>query len=205
MYPTDGSLMKVLAFLVAIATPLSLFPGVENNSPTIEVLYPDYSYSKPLTSIRELDLRESDVLIFAPGGKTWVKARLHGGLYDVRHKLSSDWVRFNWLRLSAHGAADPEVGVAYFDWVSTGASASDYGVVQVLRIRDGHLNVGQQMVFNTRGSSKAGASFSAKTNVLTVRGVHGWEHCCPTDLDVVQFRFEGELLRQVHYRREPLQ
>jgi hypothetical protein len=69
--------------------------------------------------------------------------------------------------------------------VTTGASASDFQVVQVFSIRDNHPVLVQQILFNTRGCKTAGAKYSAQARTLTVKAVHGWEHCCPKTLDVL--------------------
>jgi len=197
--------VKALLLLAAVATSLGLLPTTEDTKPTIEVLYPNHSFAWASPPVRELDLKESEVIIFGERGRMWVKGRLHRGLYEVSHKVGGEWLRLNRLKFPTAESGKPESGVAYFDWVSTGASASDYGVLQVLQIRDGHLYVAQQIEFNTRGSSKAGATFSPETNVLTIQGVHGWEHCCATELDVVRFRFEGGVFKQAGYHKTPLQ
>jgi len=191
-----------LVFATMMLAVLSSTAG--DRLPTIEVLYPNYPLPGLFRSFRETDLKESEAAILGEGGKVYVKAHLHKGLYEVQHKDISDWLRLNWVSSPNQEIAEAKYGIADFDWVSTGASASDYGVIQVLQLCDGRLKITQQIVFNTRGSNKAGATFDPKTNTLTIRGIHGWEHCCASQLDVVQFRFAGNTLQRVSYRQIPL-
>jgi len=172
-------------------------------SPTIEVSYPNYLLPGSFASFRNMNLEESDAVILGEKGRIALKAHLHKGRYEVQRKDSSDWLRLNWVKFPKSESAEPENGVAYFDWVSTGASASDFGVVQVLQVNDGRIEIVQQIFFNTRGSRKAVAVLDPETNALTITGVHGWE-CCKDQLDVVRFRFEGGRFKRISYRTIPL-
>jgi hypothetical protein len=201
--PASG--MCVLGLLIAVSASVVLPLLAQEPTPTIEIFSPHHLYPTSLTSIRNLDLRNADVIVFNANGGPWLKAHLRGGKYEIHYRVGSDRLRLNWLKVLNGDSGETETAVAEFDWVATGASASDYAVVQVFQMHDGHLNVVQQILFSTRGSDKAGASLSSKSNVLTIRGVHGWEHCCPTQLDVVTFRFDGSAFKQVAYHMAPLQ
>jgi hypothetical protein len=155
--------------------------------------------------MRQLDLKNSDVIIFNGKGEPELKARLRAGKYEGPLAVGSDWLRLNWLKILEGESEEPTSAIAEFDRVVTAGSASDYGIVQVFHLDDDHLKVVQQFLFNTRGTSKAGSSYDAKTNVLAIRGVHRWEHCCPTQLDIVEFHFEGRVFKQTAYHRGSLQ
>jgi hypothetical protein len=103
------------------------------------------------------------------------------------------------------GPSEPEIAVAQFDLVETAGSSSDYGVVQVFRLKEDHLTVVQQILFNTRGNAKVGAAIDARSSTLTIRGVHGWEHCCPTELDVLRFRIDDGLFKLAGHGRVALE
>jgi hypothetical protein len=140
----------------------------ERKPPTIEISIPNYWYPKTVTSLRLLDVKNSEVIIFGDKGVPDFHAYL-------RH------------------------AIAYYIWAMWAGSSSDYGVVQLLHIEDGHLKIVQQILFNSRGSEKAGAFCNAGSNALTIRGVNDWENCCPTGLDVVKFRLKEGVLKQVYY------
>jgi hypothetical protein len=201
----SSSQVRVLGVFLVVFAAGALPLAAQKTRPTLEVSSPNHSYPTSLASIRQLDLNNSEVVIFDDKGEPELKAHLRGGKYEIHYRVGSDWLRHNWLKVLNGDSGETETAVAEFDWVATGASASDYGVVQLFQLDDGHLKVVQQILFNTRGSKKVGAFFNPKSNVLVVRGVHGWEHCCPTRLDVVTFRFDGSAFKQVAYHMAPLQ
>jgi len=183
-----------------------LFPFVhgdacarEKKPPTIEVSFPNYSYPKTVTSLRRLDVKNDEVIVFGDKGMSDFHAHLRGGAYEKLHKIGGDSLEFEWMKYMGSDSAEPDCAVAYYIWSMWAGSSSAYGVVQLLHIEDGHLKVVQQILFNLRGSEKAGAFLNAKLNALTIRGVNDWEHCCPTGLDVVKFRLKEGVLKQVYY------
>jgi len=171
---------------------------------TLEVCFLNYSYPDPLPSLRQLDLKNAEIIFFDEKGMPDLHAHLHGGGYEKLHKIGGDRVKFVWLKYIETAPIEQDYAVAYYVWSMWAGSSSAFGVVQLLHIEDGHLKVVQQLLFNLRGSEKAGAFFSAKSNALTIRGVNDWEHCCPTELDVVKFQLNDGLLIQIHYGKAPL-
>jgi hypothetical protein len=177
----------------------------EKSAPTVEICYPQFSYSQSFASLRQIDLKNFDVMTFDENGKPDLKAHLRAGKYEARSEGTRYWLGLKWFKVPHKEPNEPETAVAQFDLVVTSGSASDYGVVQVFRLDDGHLKVVQQILFNTRGNAKVGAMLDAKSNTLTIRGVHGWDHCCPTQLDIVRHRLESDVFNRVANHREPLQ
>lgn len=174
----------------------------KKSQPTIEVAFPNYSYPRTLTSLRQLDLKNSDAFIFGDGDTPDLRAHLHRGTYEKLHEIGGDRLDFWWVKYIGNGSAQADYAVVYYVWLVWAGSSSPSGVVQLLRIEDNHLKVEQQIFFNVR-SEKAGAFFNSKSNVLTIRGVNGWEHCCPTRLDVAQFQLKDGVLKQMSHRTVP--
>ncbi len=202
------SRFQVSAAFCLMVLPLSVFrmANAQVKIPrTIDVSFPNYSFSAAAASLRMLDLRNSEVIFFDENGMQDFHARLRRGAYQKRHKIGGDSVGFGWLRLIGNGSSEPDYVVAYYTWVTWAGSSGYFCVVQLLRIEEGHLKIIQQIVFNIRGSEKAGAFYNTKSNALTIRGLSDWEHCCPTGLDVVQFQLKDGVLKPVHYGKAPLE
>ena len=158
------------------------------SEPTVEVLFPRYVYKQTMKSLRTVDFRNFQIHVF-DARKSILIAKLRNGKYESNWASAhgSDWLRLNSVDFLGNHS---EFGVVSLSWVTTGASASAFGLVQVFTLREGHPVVVQQILFNARG---CGTSASIRKNVggLTVRGVHGWEHCCPNTLDVLTFSWTG--------------
>lgn len=179
--------------------------GQLKTHPAVEISLPMYSYPKPFASLRDVDLKNSELVIFGVKVAPDFRAHLRHGSYEKLYKVGGDSVRFMWVKYIGNDTAEPSYGIAYYTWTAWAASSSDFGVVHLLHFEDGHLHVVQQIPFNLRGSEKAGAHLNAKSDTLTIRAVNDWEHCCPTGLDVVQFRLKDGELQKIHYGTAPLE
>lgn len=111
-----------------------------------------------------------------------------------------DWLGLDWVRFVGE---ESKFAIASLSWVTAGGSSSSAGVVQVFTLREGHQVVIQQILFNTRG---CGTSSELATHplLLNIKGVHGWEHCCPKTLDVIKFRWAGGSIQVLSHRSVPL-
>jgi hypothetical protein len=155
----------------------------EETKPTVEIVTPQHVNSSITTdSLQHLDFRNLQFNIFDEHGRAIVSTKLRNGKY----KSKSDWLRMDWVHFLGETS---DSAVVSLSWVATGVSASDSGIVQVFTLRDGHPVVVQQISFNTRGCGTS-SIFSSDHVLLTIRGEHGWEHCCPKTLDVVTFGSE---------------
>jgi len=207
--PPFRRLRKLQACAAFCLILLSLFAhpdarAQQKTSPALEVCFPNYSYPNPIPSLHQLDFKNTGVIFFGEKGVPDFHARLRRGSFEQLHKIGGDSVSFAWMKFLGDRSAEPDYAVAYYIWAMWAGSSSGFGVVQLLHIDDGHPKVVQQILFNLRGSEKAGAFFNAKSNTLTIRGVDDWEHCCPTGLDVVKFQLSDGVLKQVHYGKAPL-
>lgn len=170
--------------------------------PTVEVTAPQHVYRMRIGSLRGVDFRNFHFHIFNEHGNSILTAKLRNGKYESVWTLrdGSNWLRPDWLRFMGEQS---EFAIVSLSWVSTGGSASDFGVVQVFSLRSQHPVVVQQILFNTRGCN-ASSEFSSLYRVLTIKGVHGWEHCCPTTADVMQFRWTDGSFRMKSQHSVPL-
>jgi hypothetical protein len=193
--------------LVLILLSSSVHPDARAQQKTpssLEVSYPNYSYPDPVASLRELDFKNTEVIVFGAKGVQDFHAHLYRGVYEKLHKVGGDSIGLVWVKYIEPTSAEPDYALVYHIWSMWAGSSSAFGVVQLLHIEDSHLKVVQQILFNLRGSKKAGAFLNAKSNSLTIRGVNDREHCCPTGIDVVRFQLRDGMLRQVHYGKAPL-
>jgi hypothetical protein len=177
----------------------------EREKPAIKVSFPNYTFERPLTSLSQLDPKNDDGIVFGDKDMPEFRAHLRHGIYERRTKIGGDWLKFRWVKGVQDDSATSNYAVAYYVWDTWAGSSSDVGVVQLLHAEESGVKVLQQILFNLRGSQKAFASFDAKSNSLTIRGVNAWEHCCPTGLDVVEFRLKEGFLKPVHYGNAPLE
>jgi hypothetical protein len=180
--------------------------GQTKSSATVDIYLPNYPYPDAVASFSKPNLGNAELIIFGENGTTDMRARLRKGAYERRNNNGGgDAVEFEWVKPIGNDPVNAKFAVAYYTWVAWMGSSSDIGVVQLLLREDGHLKVAQQILFNLRGSKTAGAFFDVKSSSLKIRGVHGWEHCCPTELDLVRFRFNDGLFKQVSHRKIPFE
>lgn len=177
----------------------------EKKEPTIQISLPNYTHPKTVASLRQFDLRNGEAIIFGDNGVPDFRAHLRQGAYEKRDKSGGDSLEFKWTKFIGNDAAEPDYVIAYYVWVTWAGSSSDYGVIHLLHLENGRPKVLQQILFNMRGSEKAGASFNGKSGVLTVRGLNEWDHCCPTGLDVVKFRLKERVLKRVYFGKAALE
>lgn len=178
-----------------------------DSAPTVDVVTLNHVYTVAIKSLRQLDFRNFQFHVFDEDGKPELTVKLRNGKYDSKEHDPKwmmgdgyDWLRLDWVSLMGENS---EFAIVSFSWVTAGGSTSDFGVVQVFNLREGHPVVIQQMLFNTRGCGTS-ADLNTRLLVLTVNGVHGWEHCCPKTLEVIKFRWAGSSFRRKSYYSVPL-
>ncbi|MGB2677326.1 MAG: hypothetical protein WAN12_09620 [Candidatus Acidiferrum sp.] len=173
--------------------------------PTLEVCYPGYTYPDTVPSLRDANLKNGRLVLFFDGCKPDDHVRLKNGKYERPYKDGYwEYIELRWVKPLESKAGESQFAIAYIVWASGAGSTNDEDFVQLLELKEGHLKVVQQFYFNVRGSRRAGAFFNPKTNLLTIKAINCWEHSCGTRLDVVQFKFDGGLLKQMRYWHEPL-
>ena len=197
----------MLWLLAAVCAAAKNPPQHSNSAPTVEVVHLNHAYTATAESLKELDFHNFQFHVFDTNGNSQLLAKLRNGKYnskehDRRWKIGDgyDWLRLDWVRFMGEHS---EFAVVSFAWVTAGGSTSDFGVIQVFALRKGHPVVLQQILFNTRGCGTS-ASLSTRLLLLTLTGVHGWEHCCPKTLDVMNFHWAGSSFQWERHHSIPL-
>ena len=182
-------------------------PQPSDSNPTVEIVRPNHVYTATNESLRQVDFRNFQFHIFDKNGASTLSARLRNGKYDSKKsdrkwKMGDgyDWLRLDWVRFAGKNS---EFAIVSLSWVTAGGSTSDFGVVQVLTLLESQPVVVQQILFNTRGCGTS-ADLDTRLLLLTVTGVHGWEHCCPKTLDVIKFRWTGTSFKRESYHSIPV-
>jgi hypothetical protein len=163
--------------------------------------YPEFQYSNSLASLKELDFPNLDLRVFDEKGQPELVAELRSGIYKKNWSVEqgSDWIRLD----SVDFVPSEEYAIVKLSRTSTGMSSSDFGLDQVFVLRSQHPVAVQQIKFNTRGFG-ASVKFNANSEVLTIKGVPGWEQCCPKTLDIVTYKFIGDGFSQTVVPRLPM-
>lgn len=184
-------------------------PQQPESGATVEIVNPNHVYNGTTQSLRQLDFRNFRFHVFDERGESILAAKLRNGKYDSKEhdrkwKMGDgyDWLRLDWVRLVGE---ESQFAIASLSWVTAGGSTSDFGIVQVFILREGHPVVVQQILFNMRGCvANANSELTSRPLLLTIKGVHGWEHCCPKTLDVVTFSWAGSSFKRKSYHSLPL-
>ncbi|HEY1938141.1 MAG TPA: hypothetical protein VGJ33_09420 [Candidatus Angelobacter sp.] len=151
-------------------------PQKSDSAATLEVVNPNHVYTRTTNSLSQLDFRNFRFHVFDEDGKSFLTRKLRNGKYDSKEHIRDwrtgdgyDWLGLDWVRFVGENS---EFAIVSFSWVTTGGSASDFGVVQVFTQRDGHPIVVQQILFNTR---KCGTSADLSTHplLLTIEAFTG--------------------------------
>jgi hypothetical protein len=178
--------------------------SVTTEPPTFDVSYPKYSYSTRTASVKNIDFRNMNLVIFDHAGKAQLTAKLRNGRFEQHHRDGGrEEVELELVKYFGSSTTGGERAFVSIDWLSVGGSSSPSGFLQVFGIKDEHPFVFQQIEYNERGEG-VGSSFDARKGTLTIRGVHGWEHCCPTTLDVGTFRWNGSRFLLVRTNSIPM-
>jgi hypothetical protein len=111
-----------------------------------------------------------------------------------------------WLRW--RHALNDNHWVAGYGWFEAAGSSNSSEVVQVLELRDRKVYITQQIEAVTHhGGKSAGAWFDTKKNLLTVKAVESDSpkgRCCPTHMNVVVFRWDGNRFRRISAKTVPI-
>ena len=182
--------LSIMLVIASLATK-SVAKDQQQTRPSIDVLNLNYRYRRAFSTLQAVDHSNFDYNLFSNTGERLLLAEVRNGKYDSRpsQPYGSDWVRLEWVQFVGSYA------VVALSWVSTSGSSSDYGVVQVFALRHEHPVVVQQLMFNARGCGSR-STFDVAARKLTIKGVHGWEHCCPTTLDTVTYSWTGSSFTQ---------
>lgn len=175
------------------------------------VVFPRYSYQRPLHELSQVDFKNITVLFFKPNGQCCVySARLTNGRSFLRNTIEADDVALLGVNYFDFAAAEhppthagvPKFAVATYGWVTAGGSVSGYGAVNLYTVTDNRLVLQEQINFvaETPGT---GAFFDPTTRTVTVNASHydnDDAHCCPSKIDIISFRWARRLFQKSSIR-----
>jgi hypothetical protein len=190
----------VAIVLVSVLTTLACRqskPDIASKSraaPNYDFSFPNYQYAEKVSSLQTLDFKNIVVFWFAGAEpKSSVKLRDGSVLLKLKHggyeKVHVDLVELVTSRLGEKAA------IIDLQWDDCGGSCSSVGRVQVFELLARHPTVVQDIEYD-RSALGTGGHFDATSQTLTVVGRSN-DHtpdCCPGNLDVMRFTWNGKRL-----------
>lgn len=184
--------------LLAVVTPS---PPQSQASSAVAIVEPNYGYTQPINSLRQLDFMNFDFVIFDVDGQPARHVSLENGEYHERQDQSASDLTlgpvdyFGVGRLSVKH--EPTEVLLTFRELDLGGSSADAAIVQVLKMDKHHLYVVQQFTFDQQAPG-AGVSFDAKTGRLIIKARTNDDSpaCCPRSLELISFRWNGREFKQ---------
>lgn len=188
-------------WFLGLAVLLAGAPSPPRASSAVAMVEPDYGYSQPIDSLRQLDFRNFDFVIFDVNGQPARRVSLENGEYHERQEergidLTLGAVEYFGIgRLSVK--REPSYALLTLHEVDLGGSPADASIVQVMKMEKHHLYIVQQFSFD-RQAPGAGVSFDEKTGRLVIRARTNDDSpaCCPRSLEVVSFHWNGRQFTQ---------
>lgn len=189
----------LFSLFILAATPQSSIQS--HTSSAVATVEPNYGYTQPITSLRQVDFKNFDFVIFDVDGQPTRNVSLQNGEYHERQEeAGSDLTLgpvqyFGTSPLSVKN--EPGYALVTLRERDLGTSPADASIVQVWKIEKHHIYVVQQFTFDQQAPG-AGVSFDAKTARLIIRARTNDDSpaCCPRSLDVVSFRWNGREFTQ---------
>jgi len=176
--------------------------NVQPTVPAVTVSKPNRVLEQTIKSVCQIDFRNSRMFL----SNDW-NALLTNGSYEKHADLQSEYVNLGKVFCFNGGAGGDQYVLVTTEWRGCGADCQMTGVVQVFELRDGHPTIAQQIEFDSKAQG-TGVIFDAESLTLTLVGRSRHEEdeaeCCPKNLDVVTYRWEGQEFVQTSYKRVPV-
>lgn len=157
----------------------------------VEVTFPNHRYQQTHQSIKDVDFKNVTIWL------SQTTVRLRDGKYkSPRQNSFHDEVTLEKIFYFAAEPGQREYALLVFDWFSVGGSSSDYGIIQTLRLEDGHLVVTQEFSFDRQAPGN-GEQFDPESRRLTItaRASDESAHCCPEHLERAVFEWRDNRFR----------
>lgn len=193
--------------LIFVVLPF-LVPQALKKDLGITITYKPRLFAADVTDIAKMGLANRQAVLL-DHGKVLEKVKLKQGRGTKTTRLGEEGysekteVQIGWQK-----SLGQDHRLAYYEWGWYAASSSQSGVVQVFELRDGKVSITQQIDFDMHhGGHAVGASFDPNSRTITVRSVPYESpdgRCCPTYINIVTFRWDGQLFVSVRARRAPL-
>jgi len=171
--------------------PFLLAQGEPHESPSYEILVPNYQYDISASSIKDVNFKNLTVFWYRTD-QLRPSAQLSAGSFQERYEGGSENVTLDFVKLLDDPSTPTPHAVIDLLWKSCGGSCSNNGLVQVFELRSGHPVVVQQIRYG-RHAPGTGASLDLESRILTVTGRSSEPspNCCPKSLDVMEFAWDG--------------
>ncbi len=194
------------SFLFNLALVVVIAGWCSGQTLTFKESFPNYQHDGTVAGLARAELQNSPFVIFDTDGKPELTGTLQNGNFERVHGEYHAGERVHMEGVYEISSSEPEAPVALLalTYLSWAGSSSEEGIVQVMQLQNSHPVVLQQIAYNRRGSSDAGYAFNSRTGILTIKGVHGWEHCCPTTLDIGTYKWNGSRFLLVDASSAPL-
>lgn len=206
---TNYPISNHVPFFRTIALMLIVFAVVlcaqeRNDVPTVDVIYPKFTYRSEPCALSPSHFRNMRAYIFSEH-RVEDSAVLRNGHYEddgppERGRVSTE---LGWLRLPAPKKTMLAVADYFWEWV--GGSSSQSEVVQVFGCKNDRLLLIQQISNDSHGQH-AGVDYDVRSGILTVKSVRygAGAHCCPEKLDIVTFKWNGYTFEQLGWKTVPM-
>jgi len=201
--------MRQLAFLYIMLA--SAFGQTGDIRPTFTNKQFVYSYPGSFSSIRKIDFRNFAFVLFDDNGNPtpWIGNRSKFHLKNGHYKQWGTNIRYASIDLdSIHylpqfPTSDGDSALVLLSWFGAGGSSSQWGTADLLTLSGSHLQVVQEIEWQTHAGGNE--SFDPTTNTLVVRSDHhvgGDGNCCLSALDVGTFKWDGSRFVQTDTRTD---
>lgn len=178
-------------------------------SSAVAIVEPNYGYIQPINSLRQLDFKNFDFVIFDVNGQPTRNISLENGEYHERGDQSGSDLTLGPVQYFGLGPLsiknEPTYALVTLREVDLGGGPADAAIVQVWKLEKRHLYIVQQFTFDQQAPG-AGVSFDAKPARLIIRARTNDDSpvCCPRSLDVVSFRWDGRQFKQQSAQTVPV-
>ena len=203
---TIGLIAFVMAARAQTPTVLHPMPYDKAFGPGYLVARPNFTYPQAVSSLADLDYKNSVLHTFSRQGKHWTCGQLHDGSWEGIEGVSLVKLTFR-KSFVLHEDSDPGHVLVLFDYFSGVGKRDNDLYAQVWALQGNHLKIIQQWRLNIHLLElEESYSFDVEQNILKVRATHylpGDSHACISAYDELIFQWEDSLFRLVKKETKP--
>ena len=196
--------MNKLAFLLLVAAmPCVFSQSLKTEELNVYMTRSNWLFASDVADLAHVDFANLRAIEIEDG--QWQELRKGRGksatsIGDGLHQFTEVWLTWVYQLDAQHSVVDYE-----WEWVV--GSSSHSNVVQVFELRDRKVYITQQIEADIHhGGDAVGAWFNADKKLLTVKAVADSPQgrCCPTEMNVLILRWEGNKFRRISAKTVPL-
>ena len=185
-------------------------PDSDGPGPTFTCENVSSSFPGHYSSIRKVDFRNLRFPVLDAGGRPAGSVSFKNGRYksnsDPDDHYSEELDSVYYLPGTSSSPSKGGSALVLYSWLDGGGSSSQGGTAQLFTVSDGHLQSLQKIGWDTHfQAGQPTDSFDPRTNTLVIRSAHyipGDAHCCVSAMDVITFRWDGNLFIQTGIQTE---